>query len=195
MVVDLKSIFNPVQELFNEISSKYFDNKGIVDIDEIMTKSTSIKNPILSYNAGKKNKRGVLFWCLNDSYSKFMPKVQLHYPSSQKEPEIRPILGLIKRLSAELFHTNTVLVVDRFYSGLDIFEKMLDYGIYMLGTANFNKVKEVPGAIARQKGQFSRQTKTFVKSVDDKNIYAMLYFDKKSKDSVVLLSTSNSVVL
>ena len=95
-------------------------------------------NPMLNYNAGKKNKRGVLFYCLNDPISKFLAKTQILYPSSQKPSELRPILGLLKNITKEVSNTNTLLVFDRFYSSLENCSKMLDYGIYTLGTANFN---------------------------------------------------------
>ena len=197
--IDNVRLFEPLINQFNSNSLKVYDPKGTVCIDELMTPSKTKKNKMKTYNPGKKHKRGVLFYSTNCSYSKFCLKLQVLYPSGQKKPQFRTVIGLVEFLTQELWNTNTLLVTDRWYSSIDNCLKMYSHGMYMLTTGSFTKIKNTHPQIEKRTKNtrddpWQRSVKVFLSKSDSCPVYIVTYHDKKSKDSVLFFTTSNNLL-
>ena len=140
--------------------------KQNLSIDEsILPFKGNWKNP--SFTPLKAHKRGMKFYCLNDSSTGYCFKLQI---CSHKSTIIETVDKLLEGFTG---HWN-ILYTDNFYTSTELAEKLHKDQIYLIGTIRYNRggpkdLKNIGDSM--KKGD----TRIFLKN----NLMIILWYDKK----------------
>ena len=194
-VLDMLHAYENAIQKLNQIFMSYCTLEAKLSLDEIMTHSRSRECPMISYNAGKRHKRGVCYYLLNLDKTYYTVKITPLWPGYQKPPSIRPVLGLIKFMTNEIQNTNCTIVIDNFYCTVTNSKALLDRGLFTLGTVQYNRIKRfinIP-KVTPKGDNFSRHIQVYAIKYNGSVITVSAYFDKEDSKICVLLCTSNNL--
>jgi hypothetical protein len=186
-----------VRWLLNSIRDackEYWNVGEYVTIDEMMIRYKGVYCPARQYMPKKPEKWGLKIWCLVDSRSKFVWDFDIYTGASletmenKKSSKVEAGLGqrVVESLTVGLRGKGHVVVMDNFFTSVELFRSLEQMGIYATGMVRTNRV----GLPAMMKA-----TKTFKKNAqgtlhwrfhDDRKLCAIMWMDKKP---VCLLST------
>jgi hypothetical protein len=163
-------------------------------VDEMMVRYKGKYCPARQYMPKKPIKWGLKLWCLACAASKFIynfdvfcgkNSTAMEEPSSHGNEGIR-VEGVVLKMVHGMENKGHVVVMDNYFTGVGLFKKLLDRGIYATGTVRNNRV-----GLSMQLSN----TKEFNKNVqgtldwrmhDSRKLSCVVWKDKKS---ILLLST------
>lgn len=111
-------------------------------IDEMVVRYKGKYCQVRQYTLKKSEKWGLKIWCLVDATSKFVYNIAIYCGKSGvnvdapvwAENEANLIEGVVLKILLGMEDKGSVVVLDNYFTSLDLFRKLLEKGIYATGT-------------------------------------------------------------
>lgn len=142
VVNDKFAAIRGIWEIFIEKCKTLYNPASYCTIDEQLL-SFRGRCPFKVYNGSKPDKYGMKIVMLNDSRTFYMVNAIPYVGKVNTENEEKVPSYYIRKLSETLLGTNRNITCDNWFSSIEIFDKMLEHNITMVGTLRKNK-KEIP---------------------------------------------------
>lgn len=165
-----------------------------ITIDEMMVRYKGSYCPARQYMPKKPQKWGLKIWCLADSVTRYVSNfdvycgafVQSVDDAKSKKGEAKQGAKVVESLVAGLEHRGHVVVMDNFFSSVELFRDLERRGIYATGTIRSNRVG-LPNCFKKTKDFTKCAQGTLVwRMHDNRRMCSVMWKDKKP---VLLLST------
>ncbi|XP_046739030.1 uncharacterized protein LOC124407196 [Diprion similis] len=176
--------FAPIREVWESFISnctKFYTPASYCTIDEQLV-SFPGRCPFKVYNRLKPDKYGIKIVMLNDSQTFYMYTAEPYVGKVTTEPDESVPSYYLRKLSEPLHGTSRNLTCDKWFSSIEIFDKMLqDHSLTMVGTIKRNR-RQIPASF-RKAGPVSSVRFAFDESK------SLVCYTPKKKKIVLLLST------
>ena len=195
----------PILEQLSQNFLDLYDPHRAQSIDETMVKFKG-RLKFLQYMPLKPVKRGIKIWCRCDSSNGYLCQMDVyvgkdetqppargrrrrrHVENQQQPPADRQEEGLVTRvvrlLTRKLVGKNYFVVMDNFFSSVELFKTLLEEKIFCCGTLRENR-KHFPRSL---KGQVLKNQGDS-KFAGDGNLVCTIWKDKARKKHVTVLSS------
>jgi hypothetical protein len=115
-------------------------------IDEMMVQYKDSYCPIRQYLPIKLEKWGIKIWCLVDSATKYVFDFDVNMEKSNVQGDVLPLprgdgnlaQGVVMKLMEGLENEGQTVVIDNYFTSIDLFQKLHIRGIYATGTIRAN---------------------------------------------------------
>lgn len=177
-------------------------------IDESMVRFKG-RSSLKQYNPMKPVKRGYKLWCRADM-SGYMYEFDVYQGKTSDSGKEKFGLGgsVVQKLTSCLHHNNYIVVMDNYFSSVDLFEYLKAHGVFACGTVRPNRLglPKLKSDKELLRGEFDSQTSeegiTFFKWKDNKSVYFLSNFHgtetveikRKQKDGTRIDVTAPVVV-
>lgn len=183
----------PLIDKLNDSFTKPYKHSAFLAVDESMIAFKG-RSSLKQYMPMKPVKRGYKVWCLADSVTGYIWKFDIYTGKSLDTETSNYGLGerVVINLTASLKNKNCLVAFDNFFTSVELMEKLLQDGIFALGTVRTNR-KNLPDIYKNktklQRGEFMFATKgnvSAVKWMDNKNVHVLTnYFSPKDTETVL----------
>ena len=115
-------------------------------VDEMIVRYKGKYCPARQYMLRKREKWGLKIWCIADSISKFVWRFEVYtsasilYKEEKENEDVNQGQQVVECMVKGLENKGHVVVMDNFFTSMDLFETLLTSGIYATGTMKTNRV-------------------------------------------------------
>jgi hypothetical protein len=190
---------NKVRWLFTEIRDCCIEQWNLgqfITIDEMMVRYKGSYCPARQYMPKKPEKWGMKIWCLADSVTRFVYNFDVYCGASyesigdpkSKKGEAKQGQRVVESLVGGLDDLGHVVVMDNFFSSVELFRDLERRGIYATGTIRANRIglpHIFKNLVAFKKKTVTQGTLEW-RMHDDCKMSSVMWKDKKP---VLLIST------
>ena len=166
----------PIMDRLAETFKTCYTLSREVSIDEGMI-AFSGRLSCKQYMPAKPIKRGVKVWMMADANSSYLARFEFYLGRQETGTEHGLGYNVVMKLSDYLRHTHRRLFFDNFFTGVELMERLLEYGLYACGTVRpmrkgFPQQLKKPADV-RNRGQFR------VLQKGTTNLTASVWMDRK----------------
>jgi hypothetical protein len=141
----------------NALYSQYWQPEQNLTIDEMMVKYCGKYSPIRQYMKAKPTQYGIKIWCLANSVSKYVQKMEVYCGKSEECEGEDQNTGykVVTSLVSGLEHVGHVITCDNWFTSPILFWDLLKLGFRATGTCRTNR-RGWPSALTIDKGKAVR---------------------------------------
>ncbi|KAF4527436.1 hypothetical protein B566_EDAN016066 [Ephemera danica] len=188
--------FAPLREIFTmfqEELPKYYIPSFDCSLDEMLSLFRG-RCPFKIFMKDKPGKYGVIFRMLTDAYTRYVTSIEVYAGKDERPAEERSPSAVVVRLIDPINNSGRNVTTDRFYTSIDLAEKLwTDHKLTLVGTMMSNR-KHIPDILKETQGRevFSSKFAFTDPTTGCPPVTLVSYIVRdKPKTALILLSTQH----